>query len=291
MHSPTLKRLALAAVVAGTAITAVPAAANAASTCSYNTFNKTLIVTDGSGSAPLKLFRTPGGELRYSDGLSSKGLACFVPGTPGTANVTNTEKVAVFSNFSNAGQTADDGFYVDQGNGVLGPGATKETDGLSEIEVAINTATSRSDLTVVGTNGGDEIRVGKGGEVNLGLATTPISDRDADVTMTTEPTRVTVLGRGGNDMLSGHGDEVDGVPAPYNRLMSLNGSEGADLLIGGNGVDSLSGGNGDDHYVTVDGTLDSLIEATGATGTDVAEMDSFDHLFGAIEQRFVSFPR
>jgi hypothetical protein len=292
MNSST-KRAAIAAGVAGLAFTAAPALANASSFCTYNTSNKNLIIQDRSGSAPLKIFRTASGEIRYSDGLSGTGFFCFVPGTPNTANVNNTERIAVFSDRANSTFDPSDGFWIDQGNGVLGPGVTKETDANSEIEVQIDTLSGgATNLTVIGTNDRDEVRVGARGAINLGTPSSSGIDNDVDVTMTGIPTFVNVFGRGGDDMLSGHGNEVTGNPAPYNgNNLKLSGSEGNDLLVGSNGsFDRLEGGNGNDRYFSVDGFTDHLFENPGG-GDDMAEMDSFDQVFGgSLETRFFSSP-
>ena len=281
-------RLAVAAAIAGAAITAMPGVAHAApSTCSYNTSNKNLIINDRSGTAPLKIFRTPAGEIRYSDGTNSAGFVCLIPNTPNTATITNTERIAVFSDRLNSAQEAGDGFLIDQNNGPLGPGVTPEADGNSELEVHIDTQAAPSTLTMIGTSQADEIRVGKGGAINSGFATTPTSDQDVDVSMTTEPMNVTVFSRGGNDLVSGHGNEASRNPLPYNRLLTVSSSEGADFLIGSDGIDFLKAGNGDDRYFAVDGQLDAISEVN-SDGNDVAEIDAGDDVFGAVEQRFVS---
>ena len=288
MRSPlTPKRLALAAAAIGATLGATPALAQASSTCEYNTFNRNLIVADRSGEAPLKIFRTPAGEIRISDGLSSSGFACFIPNTAGTANLTNTERVAVFSDRANGAAAVTDGFFVDQGNGPLGPGATPETDGNSEIEVQIQGVAAN--LTVVGTNQADEVRVGAGGAVNLGSASASDIDQDVDVTPITPSSSVTVFGRGGNDLLSAHGNEITRSPAPYaGSLLKLSGGPDADLLIGGNSsFDALRGDTGDDRYFAVDGLTDQLFERAGE-GKDLATIDATDSIFGEIELREVT---
>jgi hypothetical protein len=287
----TAQRCAIVAGVAGLAFAAAPALASASSGCSYNTSNKNLIIQDRSGAAPLKIFRTPSGEIRFSDGLGQAGFSCFIPNTPNTANVTNTERIAIFSDAADATQDPADGFRIDQGNGVLGPGVTQEPDGNSEIEVQIDTQTARTaKLDVIGTSGRDEVRVGARAAVNLGTPSSSGIDNDVDITMTTPPAFVNVFGRGDDDMLSGHGNEVTGNPAPYTGNLELQGSEGNDFLVGGNNsFDFLAGGNGNDRYFSVDGLTDQLAENPGS-GNDLAELDSTDSVFGEIEQRFVTFP-
>jgi hypothetical protein len=288
----TAQRCAIVAGAAGLAFAAAPALASASSGCSYNTFNKNLIIQDRSGAAPLKIFRTASGEIRFSDGLGSAGFSCLIPNTPSTANVNNTERIAVFSDAADATAAPGDGFRIDQGNGVLGPGVTQETDANSEIEVQIDTLTARTaNLDIVGTSGRDEVRVGARAAVNLGTPSSSGIDNDVDVTMTTPPAFVNVFGRGDDDLLSGHGNEVTGNPAPYTGNLKLEGSEGNDFLVGGDSsFDWLEGGNGNDRYFSVDGLRDELVERAGG-GDDTAQMDSVDDVIGdSLETRFVSSP-
>jgi hypothetical protein len=277
-----LKRCALTAAITGAVIGGAPALASASSACSYNTSNHNLLIFDHSGTAPLKIFRTTAGELRFSDGTSGTGFSCFVPNTPNTATLFNTERIAVFSDDADVAHDASDGFIIDEGNGPLGPGATPESDGNSEVEIQIDTQHAPAQLTVIGTNGDDEIRVGSGGQVNLSSAAAQGIDQDVDVTPFTQPTVVNLFGRGGSDLLSGHGNEIDGSVAPYTGFMKLNASVGNDLLIGGNNGDGLKGGPGSDRYFGVDGRTDVVSELDG-DGDDTATIDSRDDLHGAIE--------
>jgi hypothetical protein len=288
--APALSRLAVAAALGGAALAATPALASASSTCSYNTSNHNLIINDRSGTEPLRIFRTPAGELRFSDGASGTGVFCFVPNTPTTATVTNTDRIAVFTDPANATQTAGDGYHVDLNNGPLGPGATPETDGNSEVEVAIATTAGSGyhTLRVLGGPAAEEIRVGQGG-VNLGTTSTPVTDQDADITTTAMPPVVEAFGRGGADMLSGGGNEISGTPAPFGGLLTLSGGPGADTLVAGSkSFAHLTGGLDDDRMFTDDRLgLDTVREFAGQ-GKDVAQVDDVDTVTGEVEQRFVS---
>lgn len=67
-------------------------------------------------------------------------------------------------------------------------------------------------------------------------------------------TSLKALQRDGSDLLSGHGNEMDGSVAPYAGFLKLNGSVGNNLLVGGNNLlESLKGGPDSDRYASVDG--------------------------------------
>ncbi|HWH94198.1 MAG TPA: hypothetical protein VNT03_10085 [Baekduia sp.] len=285
----TVKRLTIAAAITGAAISATPALASAASTCNYNPSNKNLIVNDNSGTAPLRISRTPAGDIRIADGTASSGITCPIAGTLQNATVFNTERIAVFATAADATRTSGvDGYHIDQGNGPFGPGATPETDGTSEVEVQIATNTASPDvLRVIGTNGDDTIRVGKGAAVNLGDGSTAATDQDVDVTMTTRPAAIEVFGRGGSDLLSGGGTS-SGVAQPWDGLLTMSGGPGADALIGSPSTfEFLDGGADDDVMFTADGSgLDTVRDIAGQ-GNDVAHVDAKDTVVGEVEQVFV----
>src|SRR5689334_1979575 len=99
MNRATLAAAVSAATALGMAGTAH---ADLASTCSFNTSNHSMIVSDHSGTNPLRIYRLTTGELRFDDGKSNiLGLPCNLPGG-GTANVDNTDRIAVFSSPADA---------------------------------------------------------------------------------------------------------------------------------------------------------------------------------------------
>ena len=280
--------VAIAAAVGG--IGAQSAQAAGGSTCSYNPSNHNLIITDHSGSNSLRIYRLTTGELRFDDGKSNIfGLPCPVPGG-GTANVSNTDKIAVFSSAADAG-SGGDSFIVDEINGPLGPGFTPESDGSSEIEVAFDTLGVRPYVQFNGTGQADRIEATERGGINFALDSAPYSDQDLDVTFTTPPALMTLHGGGGNDFVSGNGMDITGVPGPAKYPISLFGDADNDLLAGGSYADFLAGGPGDDRYVTSDdhGAGDWLTENAGE-GSDSATVDTSDKVNGEIESRFVQFP-
>ena len=104
-----MNRAALAVAIAAAlgGVGAQSAHADVGSTCSYNPSNHNLIINDHSGSNSLRIYRLTTGELRFDDGKSNFfGLACPVPGG-GTANVDNTDRIAVFSTPSDVGSGGD----------------------------------------------------------------------------------------------------------------------------------------------------------------------------------------
>jgi Ca2+-binding RTX toxin-like protein len=292
MHTTaTLRRLAVAAAVSGAAVIATPALASAASTCTYDAGSKSVIVTDHSGAKPLRIFRTAAGQIRISDGVDqATGSFCPIPGTLDVADASNTDRIAVFGLFGDVSATFGDGYIIDEREGFLGPGATPETDGASEIEVVLSTAGIRAPVEVIGTAGNDEIRLGKDGKINLGLNTTPLTDQDIDISPQVDPSLVRLHGSFGHDLLATFGNEISRNPGPSTTRTELYGDDGNDDLIGGGGFDAFRGGFGDDEYFAVDGNTESVAEIGVNTGFDTATFDSQDVVTGEIERRFQSEP-
>jgi hypothetical protein len=292
MHTAAiLKRLAIAAAVSGVAVTATPALASAASTCSYNPSSKSVIVIDKSGAKQLRIGRTADGKIRISDGVDqATGAFCPIPGTLDVATVSTTDRIAVFGLSPDVSEKAGDGYLVDERAGFLGPGATKEADGASEIEVTFSTAGIRAPVEVIGTGGNDELRLGQGGKINLGLSSTPLTDQDIDISPQALPSVVRLHGSGGHDLLTANGNEISRNPGPSTSTTELFGDDGNDDLLGGKGFDTLRGGFGDDEYFSVDGLPESIAELGTNTGFDTATFDAADVVTGEIERRFLAAP-
>lgn len=264
-HPGTIRRLALAAAVAGAAFTAAPAMASAASSCTYNPSNMNVIVTDNSSAEQLQIVRT-GDQIRIADGFGAR-IPCAIPGTSEVATVTNTERIAVFA----APAQVAGGYAVDQVNGAFAPGVTKESDGTSEIEISFDTTGARPKLDVYGTSGHDVMSAGAGG-VNLAY------DGDADIAWSATPLRVTLHGAGDTDELDGIGGSM--LPAAVGPV-TLEGDGGNDTLYGHPGFDDiLRGGSGDDRMFANDLDLDSVY---GGSGKDTATTDLGDTVGGDVE--------
>jgi hypothetical protein len=242
--------------------------------------------------------RPLGGQIRIADGSTGfNGIACPIPGTHlGSATVLNTDKIVIFG--SGADVSAGDGYTIDMRQGFLGPGATPEQDGVSEIEVAINTpgiamplAVEGTDVTDPVTKGNDEIRVGAGGQVNLGYNHFGGLDLDVDVTTSTAPRKAYLYGFGGNDFLTGGGDELTHIPGPAAFPIEAHGGDGDDQVNGGRANDDLYGDQGADRYRTVDARHDHVTDFGTDGRSDFADVDTLDTPFvTGVEQTVVESP-
>jgi len=269
--SLTFRRLAFAAAVSGAAIAATPALANAASTCTYspNSLQARVDVFDGSGSQALMITRS-GQFIAISDFPNAPRLC---PGPTGSATVTNTDLIVVHGNPT----FANDSYRVDESQGRLAPGKAVEADGVSEIETIIDTNGVPALLDVFGTAGPDTMRVSAGGGVMLG------SDNDVDI-RARSATRISLLGGGGSDFLSGRGGLPASSPAPATTKVTMFGQDGDDTLVDGPlSGDELQGDGGNDTLFSHD--LHAFDHNFGGAGFDQATMDDGDfHTFNDIEK-------
>jgi Ca2+-binding RTX toxin-like protein len=266
MHrSRSVRRLVLGAALAGAAIAAVPAMASASSTCSYDFATKEVVINDASGSLALRVLRS-GPYVAYADGRSTPQI-CWGPVT--IATTTNTDTIDVIESAA----SGDGGITIDESAGALAPGATPESDGISEIETVVYSNHTHPSLKVVGTPGPDVIRVGGAGAVNLG------PDADTDVSVADGAQSVALWGEGGDDQLSGEG-LVNGFWNAASMPLLLVGGTGNDVLTGGFAADQLFGGDNDDSLFSVDESSDTLY---GQAGDDTAKRDATDTLGDAIE--------
>jgi hypothetical protein len=267
----SLRRLALAATITGAAIGAVPALADASSSCFYKANGRTLSVTDGSGSLPLRITRSDQ-LIVITDGTSGPVTTCG--GSDNIAQVGNTDRIEI------SGPVASqvDGYVVDLSGGPFTPGFTLETDGNSEIEIVATTDGGvPANLTVEGGPLRDNMRVGPNGAVDLG----DDADRDPDITLTNGASSVFLRGNGGDDDLSGQGFGTGNVTAP----LALRGGIGNDRLEGGSGRDTLRGEDGDDKLFAIDTSAGDVL--FGGNGVDKASADSHDLFGDTVEQPFV----
>jgi Ca2+-binding RTX toxin-like protein len=275
-HAPTVRpqlpvrRLLAGALAVGAVAIVAPAAANAGvSSCSYSAATKTLSITDLSGSAKLRLVRV-GDQIRIADGQA--GTSFCAGGPLQIADVHNTDKIQVFRD----GLNAPGGLDIDMTQGAFGPGATPESDGSSEIEIAVTDTSSdplgfTNVLRVIGSAGNDTIVANANGAVNFG------NDFDLpDVTYAGSqfaPFAVEVHGGAGNDRIRGAGLARQG-------NVVLLGDDGNDTLMGGVENDRLVGGAGDDRLAGVDGFGESIdgddILNKDAKGNDFATVDDED---------------
>jgi len=262
--------------------------------CIYDAASGTVnAAIPANGSATLAV--VAGGAIHFGE----------TPTACGAATTANTDTITV------VGQPGSvEHLTVDQTGGALAPGATAETSGLSEVEVAANLGDATDEVTVVGTSGDDTLSAGsKGVSVN--------TDSDEDVTFGIAPAHVELVGGGGVNVLTGRGgsgsgtvfagrvtlragalgDRLDGgnlddllvggagpdvldAGTGDDELRGgagadvLKGSDGNDLLVGGAGADELNGSFGNDTIEADDGAADLLIH--GGPGTDSAKVDGVD---------------
>ena len=266
----SIRRLALGAFAAGAVACALPTMASAASTCAHHLGSGDMTITDGSGPSRLRVFvygNAPYQYVAYSDGGGATKL-CY---GETIATPTNTNTIHIVSNGQSAG-----GYWIDHSGGPLGPGATLESDGMSEIETTIYSGYSHPKLLVTGTSGPDVINVGGSGLINVG------SDTDTEIDVTDGPSEVVLDGGVGADNLTGDG-YVNGFYRAATVPLRLYGGVGNDTLVGGFAFDDrLHGGPDHDMLFSIDQESDTV---TGDGGYDTAEMDLKDKPGDIIENR------
>jgi hypothetical protein len=136
------------------------------------------------------------------------------------------------------------GLFVSEAGGGFGPGATRERDGTSEIEIdVINDTRLPGNLGIGGTPGNDSIALGSVGQhAEIDLNSRPHAD-DPDLFVIRRAPAVVIRSYSGNDRISGDGD---GFAQPFLPSISAYGGRGDDTLIGGSGPDLLFGRAGRD---------------------------------------------
>ena len=143
-----------------------------------------MTATIGAGES--RVLKVSGGEIWFG------GAAC------GAATTTNTDTISIAGNAGTV-ETLD----IDMSGGAFAPGATAETTGISDIELA-TTLGDASDVVVVhGTPGDDTIRSARTGWGSN-------SDTDLDVTFAPLPAQIEVFGLGGANVLWAKGGSGTG---------------------------------------------------------------------------------
>lgn len=222
-------------LAAALGVALVPAAAQA-TTCTFTAATKTMRVTVTESAA---VGRTAAGAL------TSGGAPC------GAARVDNTDAIAIVPAATGWNRTAT----VDLGTGPLGPGATPEATGTSEIELSVALGGGDTELAVLGSPAADAIRFG-----TLGATL----NRDADADLTYSGVKALVLrGRAGNDALGASGSAATG--SPLAKPLGAYGGAGADVLAGGMAADVLAG---DADAAGVAPTAAGNDNLTGGEGSD-----------------------
>jgi Ca2+-binding RTX toxin-like protein len=179
---------------------------------------------------------------------------------PGGATVANTNTVTI------NGGTGNETAIVDLSNGPLGPGASAEATGVSELEIGVALQLGSADrVTVTGSSAADRLVLGGGG-INLN------GDDDVDIGASGVES-YTAAGADGDDVVSAAGGQATG--AALTLPASLQGDQGDDTLASGLGNDTIGGGTGIDTLdfaaataaVTVSLAVTSA-QNTGGAGTD-----------------------
>ena len=259
--------------------------------CTYNAATKSVTAAiPAGGTATLAVV---GGAIHFG----STPTAC------GAATTANTDSITV-----NGGAGSVERLTVDQTGGALAPGVGAESNGIAEIEMALNLGDATDQITFKGTAGADALAIGtKGVSFN--------NDTDVDVTVAPMPNAITFFGGEGDDTLTARGgfgsgqvfvggvalhgeggaDTLTGsniddliVGGAGNDVITgysgndeltgddgndqLNGNDGNDLMVGGSGADSLVGGNGNDTLRAADGVADTSL--SGGSGVDTAYFDA-----------------
>jgi Ca2+-binding RTX toxin-like protein len=197
-------------------------------------------------------------EVTLSKGAQSQlvvnGVSCGI-------SMSDLERIDVFAGGTN------DTVIIDMAGGRFEPGTggLDEGAGLNEVEILFrNTGGGNAveNLVILGNSAADTINIGQGGPaVNFPPAAFAIvnlnGDDDGDIYLEQGADRpgsqagsspITVLGRGGNDVITGKGGLGTGLDS--NDDLILDGGPGDDSIQGGDGNDLLIPGPGND---TVDG--------------------------------------
>ena len=233
-------RWGLAAIAAAFAVAAAPASAAQAQaeSCTYDPSTLTLTATIASGSAAS--LTVVGGQLWFG----------FVPAACGDATTVNTNSIAVSGEVGSTER-----LVLDLSGGVLGPGATGETN-IPEIEISVSLGDLSDSTVVIGTDVADSFAPGQ-----HGIALNP--DGDVDVTLSPSTMPLEFYGMGGDDVINGRGQWGAGLH--YLGPLHIEGGDGDDgLLRGSSEPDIVLGGPGNDRVEGQDGA--DVVE--GGSGDD-----------------------
>jgi Ca2+-binding RTX toxin-like protein len=199
----------------------------------YSPASKTLAVTATAKLDDARVSRDAGGTLRVD------GQTC------GGATVTNTDTIN-YVDFSGGDTTLE----LDLANGPLGPGATTEAGGASEIEVVADVDDGGTDTVAIA--GAPAVDAGSDAKGQPGLNLNPTEPaRDVDVTGPGID-RITYASpaAGGGFRAS----DREGFAGPLAIPTRLTGAGGVDTFLGGTKTDVMIGGGGDDKLAGRAGT-------------------------------------
>jgi Ca2+-binding RTX toxin-like protein len=263
---PSPRRLILAAATTLT-VFAVPAAANAA-TCSFDTSRARVDVQMTAGQAVvISRVNESLGQL-HDARILVDGHICATPNGNLQAQLSFTKDVVIRS----ANPAGFDVVSVQEGNGRFENPVTHHRP-----TVIALTGTGDDSYILGGGPGPDQwiAMSGLGARVDMGGET--VAPDFISTTMGKTP--LTMVGGGGDDILSG-GFNIPSIVAGY--PLTLIGQDGNDTLLAGNsGKDTLQGGNGSDILRS-----DNLVAGDklfGDAGNDVAIVDRFKDSVTGVE--------
>ena len=279
-----MKRAGVAGAGIVLALVLAPAAAPQAPGVSCSRLDDgTLLIVHRSQSFPPTIKRD-GERIAVTDDVGDEYSCSGV--TPTVRNVDTIDY---------ASKANIDGLTIDLAHGRLGPGATDEGDGSSEIEVDAQLGRDKPVLTIYGSGRRERITIGRmaGGEGALNLNAAESND-DPDVLFSAAKERVDVDLGVGRDFYSSA--ETDGFDGPYRGEATaiggpehdrLVGGPERDVLVGDTGRDTMLGGGGRDilfgDEYGPEPDFEQLIAADRllcGAGRDRAYVDPADHPAG-----------
>jgi hypothetical protein len=289
-----------------------PASSQAFVACSYSGGELTVHLTADDDSVSFQRFGSQIAvltgntidEYSYDD---DDGAQILIPCAGGTPTVDNTEHVSVAQS-----PGADFGSVtIDQSAGILGPGATTESDGSSEIEFGLNLPGRLSQVLIGGTEAPEVFTLGMQPSGSPGVNMNADSDPDVEAVGSRY---IAVSALGGNDLVTALGGA--GFVGPLRGAFAIaeagfgkdllfagpegsafEGEEGGDRLVGSQRKDFLDGGPGKDKIFARRGN--DLIDALdrkkdrvicGAGKRDRASVDFGDRIKGCERGRRARLP-
>ena len=259
--------------------------------CAYNAATKSVTAAIPAGGT--SRLAVVAGAIHFG----STPTAC------GAATTTNTDSITV-----NGQAGSIEVLMIDTQAGALAPGVGAESNGIAEIEMAVNLGdsddkffwigtASAANVLAVGTKGlsfnndtdvdvtfspvpftvhldggnSDDLLTARGGygSGQVHFGNVFLSGHGGLDTLTGSNLRDLIFGGNDNDVITGYGGDDDIWGDAGND--QINGNDGNDLMEGGSGADSLIGGGGNDTLRAVDGVADAQL--SGGAGVDTAYFD------------------
>ncbi len=308
-----MRRLALLASALILGVLLWPASSQAFVACTKSGTELTVNLTADDDSVSFQRFGSRIAVLtgdvldEYED--YDEGGEILIPCEGGIPTVEDIDHVSVI-------QSPDADFgdvAIDESAGPLGPGATGEADGRSEIEFDVSLPGRRSSLAIGGTDAPETFQMGTLPSGAAGVNSDSLSSSDLEV-VASGMREILVFAEGGNDLVTSMGGpgfvgplrgvagSADG-GAGNDRLVAgptgsgFEGGEGRDRIVGsgrrdfvegGSGHDTILARGGDDFIFAFDRKKDRVI--CGAGKGDRATADMRDRVKGCEEGRRIAFP-